>query len=54
MQLIGPLASRAFRCYWALEELQLDYQYSTFEIASGKLRTPEFLKINPNGKVPAR
>ena len=36
-----------------LEELQLPYEIITVDIFKGEQHTPEFLKINPNGKVPA-
>ena len=36
-----------------LEELQLPYEVITVDIFKGEQHKPEFLKINPNGKVPA-
>lgn len=36
-----------------LEELQLPYTVQPVDIFKGEQHTPEFLKINPNGKVPA-
>lgn len=36
-----------------LEELGLPYQTHWINIGKGDQQTPEFLKINPNGKVPA-
>ena len=36
-----------------LEELQLPYDLQPVDIFKGEQHTPEFLKINPNGKVPA-
>jgi GST-like protein len=36
-----------------LEELQLPYEIVTVDIFKGEQHAPEFLKINPNGKVPA-
>jgi len=36
-----------------LEELQLPFELSTVDIFKGQQHTAEFLKINPNGKVPA-
>ena len=37
----------------ALEELGLPYNTTLIDIISGKGREPEFLAINPNGRVPA-
>jgi GST-like protein len=36
-----------------LEELGLEYTLVPVNIGKGEQRTPEFLKINPNGKIPA-
>ena len=36
-----------------LEELQLPYEIIAVDIFKGEQHKPEFLKINPNGKVPA-
>jgi glutathione S-transferase len=45
--------SSGTRVHWALEELGLEYQYVTLDRAKGEHRTPDYLAINPNGKVPA-
>ncbi|WP_164156129.1 glutathione S-transferase family protein [Sandarakinorhabdus rubra] len=37
----------------ALEELGLDYEVRTLDLAGGEQKRAEFLKLNPNGKVPA-
>ena len=37
---------------WALAELQVPHERVVFDLAKGPQRTPEFLKLNPNGKVP--
>ena len=37
----------------ALEELELDYQVHAIDIATGAQKSPEYLAINPNGKIPA-
>jgi len=36
-----------------LEELGLDYQVHPIDIMAGEQKTPEFLAINPNGRIPA-
>jgi len=36
-----------------LEELQLPYDVKRIKILEGEQRTPEFLTINPNGRIPA-
>jgi glutathione S-transferase len=36
----------------ALEALRLPYQWTEIDPARGQTRTPEYLAMNPNGKVP--
>jgi glutathione S-transferase len=45
-------ASRAFTSYWLLEELGVGFQVKTVDIAKGEQKSPEYLKLNPSGKVP--
>ena len=50
---LGP--SRSFRCLWALEEANLDYDYVNLELSStkeGGAKSPEYLGLNIQGKVP--
>jgi glutathione S-transferase len=37
---------------WALEELAAPYELKVVELALAAHRTPDFLALNPNGKVP--
>ncbi len=37
----------------ALEELALPYTLNVLDLAKGEQKTPEFLAINPNGRIPA-
>lgn len=41
------------KVFIALEELELPYNVKTVDVWKGEQFKPEFLKINPNGKVPA-
>ena len=52
IQLYGGPQNRAFRTYWMLEELGLEYEGIPKDTQGGETRTPEFLAINPNGHVP--
>jgi glutathione S-transferase len=45
--------SRAFIAYWMLEELGVPFRVRTIDIRKGEQKTPEYLKLNPAGKVPA-
>ncbi|MCH9672163.1 MAG: glutathione S-transferase N-terminal domain-containing protein [Gammaproteobacteria bacterium] len=37
----------------ALEELELEYDAHVLNLSAGEQRAPEFLDINPNGRIPA-
>jgi len=37
----------------ALEEMELEYELKLVNLSKGEQRTPEFLAINPNGRIPA-
>jgi glutathione S-transferase/GST-like protein len=37
----------------ALEELALPYELHALDLIVGQQKTPEFLRINPNGRIPA-
>jgi glutathione S-transferase len=36
-----------------LEELDLPYEVHAIDLSSGAQKKPEFLAINPNGRIPA-
>ena len=44
--------TRSFRALWFLEELGRPYRLELVDYAKGGHKRPEFLKINPMGKVP--
>lgn len=48
----GSPQNRAFRTFWMLEELGLDYEWTPLDTQAGETRTADFLRINPNGHVP--
>jgi glutathione S-transferase len=52
VKIYGVRQSRAMRCLWAAEELDIPYESIPISF-SGDSRKPEFLAINPNGHVPA-
>ena len=51
IKLYGVPRSRALRSLWMLEELGLSYENVKITPATDT-RTPEFLRLNPNGHVP--
>ncbi|HKU08882.1 MAG TPA: glutathione S-transferase family protein [Bradyrhizobium sp.] len=45
--------SRSFTALWLMEEAGQPYERVLTDISTGAQRTPEYLAINPMGKVPA-
>lgn len=53
LKLYGGARSRASIVQWYLEELEVPYEFVLLDMQAGAHREPEFLAINPMGKVPA-
>ncbi|NEO43597.1 MAG: glutathione S-transferase family protein [Moorea sp. SIO4A3] len=53
LKLYGGLRSRAAIVQWYLEELGVPYEYILLDMKAGEHKQPEYLSINPMGKVPA-
>src|SRR2546426_544189 len=45
--------TRSVRIYWLLEELGMPYQVVPIAFTPETLKSPEYLKVNPLGKVPS-
>ena len=52
LKIYGVARTRAFRALWIAEELKLAYEHVPVEIGEAGARTPEFLALNPNGRLP--
>lgn len=52
IQIYGPAGSSAGRCFWALEEVGVPYEAVPVNMRAKDHKKPEFLRMNPNGKVP--
>ncbi len=52
LRIYGVARTRAFRALWAAEELGIPYEHRPVEIGDAGARTPEFLALNPNGRLP--
>jgi glutathione S-transferase len=48
----GVARTRAFRALWIAQELGLAHEHLPIEIGDAGARTPEFLALNPNGRLP--
>jgi glutathione S-transferase len=53
LTIYGSPMSRAFRVLWMAKELGLEYEHVPLDPRTGDTRKPDYLKINPNGHVPA-
>jgi glutathione S-transferase len=52
LRIYGIARTRAHRALWAAMELGIDYEHLPIEIGDAGARSPEFLAINPNGRLP--
>ena len=53
LKLYGAARSRASIVKWYLEEIDVPYEFVTLDMQAGAHLQPDFLEINPIGKVPA-
>lgn len=53
MKLYEFAPTRSIRARWMLQELGIDFEAVSVSLPSGEHRNPEYLEINPAGKVPA-
>ncbi len=52
MKLYEFAPTRSIRVRWMLQELGVDFESITVNLAAGEHHRPDFLKINPAGKLP--
>jgi glutathione S-transferase len=45
-------SGNGYKCRLTMKALGIPYEYRERDIIAGESRTPEFLAINPNGKIP--
>ena len=53
LKIYGIPRSRAFRTLWMAKELGIPYENVPIDMGKGETRTADYLKINPNGHIPA-
>lgn len=52
MKLYGFGPTRTLRAQWALRELGAEFEFIPVDLTAGEGQTPEFLRLNPAGKLP--
>lgn len=53
LRLYGTAQSRAFRPLWLMHEIGLEYEHIRLDYRGDQLSDPDFLAVNPNGRIPA-
>jgi glutathione S-transferase len=52
MKLYGFGSTRSLRALWSLREIDADFEFISVNLLAGQNRHPDFLRLNPVGKVP--
>jgi len=52
MKLYGFGPTRSLRALWGLRELDADFEFIPVNLLAGEHKHPDFLRLNPAGKVP--
>lgn len=52
MKLYGFGPTRSLRALWGLKELDAEFEFEVVNLLAGEHQRPEFLRLNPAGKVP--
>src|SRR5438477_12498114 len=52
MKLYGFAPTRSARVLWTLRELEVEFELVDVDVPGGEHRRPEFLALNPAGKLP--
>lgn len=52
MKLYGFGPTRSLRVLWALQELDVPFEFVSVNLAAGENKDPDFLRLNPTGKIP--
>jgi glutathione S-transferase len=53
LRVYGIERSRASRVHWCLRELGLEFEAVPVSFMDGGTRAPDYLAVNPNGRIPA-
>lgn len=52
MKLYGFGPTRSLRALWGLKELDADFEFVSVNLLAGEHKRPDFLRLNPAGKLP--
>jgi len=52
IKIYGITPTRTARCLWMLGELGLEYEQIEVSLKEGEHKKPDYLALNPNGRVP--
>jgi glutathione S-transferase len=52
MKLYGFGPTRSLRALWGLRELDAEFEFVPVDLVAGEHRKPDFLRLNPAGKLP--
>jgi glutathione S-transferase len=52
LKIYGLVGSRALRALWMLEEIRVPYTLVRIDFQAGDTRKPDYLRLNPNAKIP--
>ncbi len=47
-----PMSVNSRKVHWALEEMGTPYKYQTVDLIKREQKSPAFMALNPNGRVP--
>lgn len=53
LKVYGVPMSRAARTLWMCRELGLEFEHVPIHFADGSIKAPEYLAVNPNGRIPS-
>ena len=52
IKLYGSLMTSAYRCHVLLKEIEIEWEEVPLDMGKGEHKSPEYVNLNPNGKVP--
>ena len=53
LTIFGTAASRSWRTLWMAQEVAADYTHDPVDFRTDRIKSPDYLAINPNAQVPS-